>query len=928
MPITQVEEGLKNKTLHQGLLRINKRSFFDAYVTADGFPDDIYIPGKYKRNRAFDGDMVVIQILDGAELKKELEREERENASKKIQEDERRRNVMVEEDDGGILVGDDDPIILDESKVEEARAYGRVVYILDRKEAHVVIGTLSVDNPGNRNNIRPFDGPVSSSINTIWFRPNDQRVPFVVVPVEHVPIEFLKAPSQFTDTLWKLSISKWPAHCQYPYGKVGGMMGLRGEIPVETESLLLENGITWSDFSEEVLACLPPTPWTIPGSEYKSRKDFRSTRIFSVDPLTARDLDDALSIVQLDDGTFEVGVHIADVSHFVHVDTDLDKEAQNRSTTVYLIQKAIPMLPRLLCEELCSLNPGVERLAFSVTWIMDKDANILQEPWFGKSIIKSCAKLSYDHAQALIEGKDWEGLPHVDITGGSTLDTIKADTLLLYEFSLKLRARRYEGGALSINSFKLWFSLDDTGNPVNTGVYELKDSNRMIEEFMLLANMAVARKISNAFPGSAILRRHEPPKPRPLKQFIEFATDIGYLIDASTSQTFQASFDAITSMDVQNVLRQLAIKPMQRAKYFCTGLMETEQWGHYALNVPMYTHFTSPIRRYCDLVVHRQLQAALEAETAKTEPVEPHDTDAVGMFARTCNDRKFSSKDAQDASQRLYLSVYLHTLSQTPSRGIPLTGLESIVGKDRRGILVEALVYKVAERSFDVIVERYGIEKRVWIEESSAMYGVAFEKGAPGVGYKNREKGKEGDGKVLSVYWKVGFVQKGLDEVTKGLEELKVQDTRDKGKESLVIEDIEEDDGGSGWETDENAVVPAKMKKQPAVAVAPAPDEAPSKHGRQQHGRNNGYQQGATPRRSRKRTDMDQSAIITQKIRIFDRIAVVVVPDISRSPPEIKIYLIHPDAVALHKEALVDERVVEYDANGNVSCPAIDDEAH
>ncbi|KAI9339345.1 hypothetical protein BDR26DRAFT_975239 [Obelidium mucronatum] len=741
MPIEKVEEGLKNKTLHQGLLRINKRSFFDAYVTAEGFTDDIYIPGKFKRNRAFDGDMVVVQILEGAELSKELEREEREAVGKKAQEDERRRNVMIEEDDGGILVA-------------ESRFYGKVVYIMDKKEAHMVIGTLSVDNPGQRGNAPPLTGPVSSSVNTIWFRPNDQRVPFIVVPVEHVPIEFLKTPGEFNDTLWKVSISKWPAHCQYPYGKVGGMMGLRGEIPVETESLLLENGITWSDFSEEVLACLPPTPWAIPDSEYAIRKDFRSTRIFSVDPLTARDLDDALSVVPLADGTFEVGVHIADVSHFVDINTELDKEAQNRSTTVYLTQKAIPMLPRLLCEELCSLNPGVERLAFSVTWLMDKDANILREPWFGKSVIKSCAKLSYDHAQALIEGKDWTGLPAVEITGGYTIDDVREDTLRLYEFSTKMRARRYEGGALSINSFKLWFSLDNTGNPINTGVYELKDSNRMIEEFMLLANMAVAKKISGAFSTSAILRRHEAPKPRPLKQFIEFAADIGYTIDATTSQTFQSSFDAIESQDVQNVLRQLAIKPMQRAKYFCTGLLESDYWGHYALNVPLYTHFTSPIRRYCDLIVHRQLQAALKAEETKVLPeeVEPHDTDSVGHFAQTCNDRKFSSKDAQDASQRLYLCVYLHALSQTPSRGIPLTGLEAILGRDKRGVLVEALVYRVAERSFDVIVERYGVEKRCWVEESGAMYGVSFEKGAPAA--RDGGSGGHGDGKVLSVYWK------------------------------------------------------------------------------------------------------------------------------------------------------------------------------
>jgi exoribonuclease R len=153
------------------------------------------------------------------------------------------------------------------------------------------------------------------------------------------------------------------------------------------------------------------------------------------------------------------------------------------------------MLPRLLCEELCSLNPGVERLAFSVTWKMDADANILEKPWFGRSVIKSCAKLSYDHAQALIDGKDWTGLPEITIANGYTLDDIRKDTLMLYKLSLKLRAGRYDNGALSINSIKLWFSLDEDGNPTDTGVYELKDSNRMIEEVFYNSYVSLFSKI-------------------------------------------------------------------------------------------------------------------------------------------------------------------------------------------------------------------------------------------------------------------------------------------------------------------------------------------------------------------------------------------------------------------------------------------------
>lgn len=178
----------------------------------------------------------------------------------------------------------------------------------------------------------------------------------------------------------------------------------------------------------------------------------------------------------------EVGVHIADVSHFVKPKTSLDKEAHFRATTVYLVQRAIPMLPRLLCEQLCSLNPDVDRLAFSVVWIMNTTGEIIGEPWFGKSVIRSRAKLAYEHAQAIIEGKNWSDLPHVVMSKDISFDEIKKDVLTFFGLSKHLRKKRYDNGALSIQSIKLWFALDDVGNPVKSGIYQIKDSNRLIEE--------------------------------------------------------------------------------------------------------------------------------------------------------------------------------------------------------------------------------------------------------------------------------------------------------------------------------------------------------------------------------------------------------------------------------------------------------------
>ena len=203
--------------------------------------------------------------------------------------------------------------------------------------------------------------------------------------------------------------------------------------------------------------------------------------------MTAKDLDDAISIKLLPDNTYEVGVHIADVSHFVPRGSHLDKEALYRATTVYLVQYAIPMLPRLLCEELCSLNPLVDRLSFSVVWKMNSQAEILAEPWFGKSIIRSRAKLAYEHAQAIIEGKNWKDLTTVDMDPQTSFEAIRDDVLLFYDLSLKLRRKRYENGALSIQSIKLWFTLDSVGNPTHSGVYQIKDANRLIEEVNILS---------------------------------------------------------------------------------------------------------------------------------------------------------------------------------------------------------------------------------------------------------------------------------------------------------------------------------------------------------------------------------------------------------------------------------------------------------
>ena len=293
-------------------------------------------------------------------------------------------------------------------------------------------------------------------------------------------------------TLYTATLSKWAASSRHPFGRLGGPLGQIGELEVESKALLVDNDVRTEPFSDAVIACLPATPWKIPDEELAKRWDLRGERIFSIDPPMAKDLDDAVSIKKLGDDEYQLGVHIADVSFFVPEGSELDTEARLRATTVYLTQRAIPMLPALLCEELCSLNPGVDRLAFSVKWVVDSKGNAKGKPIFGRSVIRSCAKLAYGDAQEVIEDRDWnqgyysletmKHRPAPEVEAPHTRDQVAEDIRVLWGIAKELRRKRHEGGALWMQNIKLWFALDSLGNPAGLGVYVGREANKLIEE--------------------------------------------------------------------------------------------------------------------------------------------------------------------------------------------------------------------------------------------------------------------------------------------------------------------------------------------------------------------------------------------------------------------------------------------------------------
>jgi len=415
-----------------------------------------------------------------------------------------------------------------------------------------------------------------------------------------------------------------------------------------------------------------------------------------------------LSWRDLGDGTYEVGVHIADVTYFMKPGTLLDDIAARRATTTYLIQRCYPMLPRMLCENLCSLAENEDRLAFSVIWRLDKDNNVLEE-WFGRTVIRSCCKMAYGNAQSIINDPelDWVSSEMPAVHGGHSTADVKKTVLGLQGIAARLRKARFSAGALRLDKVKVGFKLDrGTGMPDGVFDYHMQDSNRLVEEFMLMANMAVAKKIHTMYPHHAMLRNHPTPKEVPLEKLCQELAFAGIKIETSSAGSLQKSLEhvgATTNKKTLLALQLMVTMPMQNANYICADDCESEDaYRHYALNVPFYTHFTSPIRRMADVVVHRLLASGLEG---KKEP--PCDSREVSMQAAICNERKKAAKDAQEASDMLFKCVYI--LEKGPF--------------DEDGI-----VYKVQDRSFEVMVLRLGVEVRVLLDKLQDIDSYDFDK--------------------------------------------------------------------------------------------------------------------------------------------------------------------------------------------------------
>lgn len=443
-----------------------------------------------------------------------------------------------------------------------------------------------------------FVGVVEVSKNFAFMTANSRQMPYDVF----LPLSKLKKAQNGDKVI--VRITEWPEKYKNPFGEVVNVLGKPGDNETEMHAILAEFDLPY-EFDKKVEQAANSISEVITEEDYKARRDFRNITTFTIDPADAKDFDDALSIQKLENENWQIGVHIADVTYYVTKESIIENEAFERATSVYLVDRVVPMIPEKLSNMVCSLRPNEEKLCYSIVFELDKNADILDQ-WIGRTVINSDKRFDYAEAQAIIEGGEGE---------------FKEELVLLNDLAQKLRARRFKDGAISFERVEVKFDIDDKGKPLGVYFKEQKESNQLIEEFMLLANKRVAEFIGKVAKGTKaktfVYRIHDKPDPEKLERFSKFIQRFGYGINTSSQKNITSSIndllDQVQGKKEQNVIETLAVRSMAKAVY------STKNLGHYGLSFPFYSHFTSPIRRYPDMMVHRMLTDYLKGEKSKNK---------------------------------------------------------------------------------------------------------------------------------------------------------------------------------------------------------------------------------------------------------------------------------------------------------------------
>ena len=532
------------------------------------------------------------------------------------------KDVLVRQQDLGVALNGDTVRVKIVKQSQNGRKEGRITEVVQRKQTEF-IGRLSVQEH--------FAFFIASS---------DKPMPDIYIPKNKI-----KNTPDNSKVIVRLT--EWENNKKKPVGEVVSIVNPEDESDFAMKAIIAENGFT-IEFPKEVMAEANALPEKISDKEIAKREDFRNTLTFTIDPLDAKDFDDAISIKSLGKDWYEIGVHIADVSHFVMPDSELDKEAYSRATSVYLPDRVIPMLPEHISNVLCSLRPNEDKLTFSAVFVMNKKGKI-KEHRIGRTVIHSDKRFTYEDVQEILDTK--EGL-------------YKDELLLLNEIAQKLRGERFSAGAINFSSQEVRFKLDEKGKPVGIEIKESKPAHQLVEELMLLANRYVATYAAGIrIKGKPIpfpYRIHDQPDEAKLGTFILFAKKYGYHFDLSTPEAIAKSFNEMLEnakgKPEQHVLEQLGIRTMAKAIY------TSENIGHYGLGFENYCHFTSPIRRYPDVMVHRIIEDCLQQHPAIDKKLEEK--------CKHCSDKERAAMDTERAANKYKQVEYMQQFLGDEFEGI------------------------------------------------------------------------------------------------------------------------------------------------------------------------------------------------------------------------------------------------------------------
>ncbi|KAM9861308.1 DIS3-like exonuclease 1 [Aulostomus maculatus] len=705
LPAEVLEAGIKSGRYIQGSLQVNKhRAQMEASITPEGLTNnkdtglstEVLVCGSKNRNRAVHGDMVVVELLPKSEWKGKV--------------------TALTEGQGEERSGGDS-----ESKPMPT---AHVVGILQRNWRDYVV------------TFPPREGTQSQSRNSqrILAVPWDHRIPKIRISTQQA--------DALQDYRVVVRIDSWESTSLYPNGHSVRVLGRAGELETEVQTILIENCIHVPPFSDaqlrEMPVSSPEKPWRVDPAQVAERRDLRESHlVFSIDPLGCEDVDDALSVQSLAGGRLlELGVHIADVTHFVTEGALTDLEARARATTCYLADRRYDMLPAVLSADVCSLLGGVDRYAMSVMWELDSLTLSVSKVWYGRTIIRSSYQLHYELAQALLNGEQAE-VPELAGLGSDERDAKLAQLVesleRLTHVARHLRAQRDQGGALELEGVEVRAQLDEQRNITALVPRQPLEVHETVAECMIYANHWVARKIQESFPHQALLRHHPPPRHEFFSQLVDSAKAKGFTIHTRSNKALADSLDqAVDPQDplVNRLLRMMATQAMSQALYFSTGALAQDHYYHYGLALDRYTHFTSPIRRYADMVVHRLLIAAIDMEKGRGPGRALASNREVEEMAHHINNKNRAAQKAQKLSTELFQCLYF---KERDPQTDPCC-------------VADAVIYAIRDNGLLVFVPQYGVKGPVYM--------------------KNREGQVVTVGPDGSCEWQSGSVRRFADHIT------------------------------------------------------------------------------------------------------------------------------------------------------------------